>query len=73
DDDGDDSTLYYTKERSWGRFRRTVTLPENVDEDDISADLADGILEVVIGQAASKASAGPARITVNTRPKPDKS
>lgn len=60
--DDDTEMVYYTKERSWGQFRRAITLPEGVDEDDITAELTDGVLEVVVRHAAR--AAGPARITV---------
>ncbi|MDB4873773.1 MAG: heat shock protein Hsp20 [Gemmatimonadetes bacterium] len=35
-------------ERSYGRFARTVTLPDGVDEDNITADFRDGVLELSI-------------------------
>ncbi|MDD3718784.1 MAG: Hsp20/alpha crystallin family protein [Actinomycetota bacterium] len=48
---------YYRRERYSGAFTRTVQLPPDVKEEDISADLKDGILEVRIKGAAEKASA----------------
>ena len=35
-------------ERSYGRFYRTILLPDGVDEDDISANFKDGVLEIKI-------------------------
>lgn len=63
--DDDSETVYYTKERSWGKFRRSMTLPEGVDADDITADLTDGVLEVVVRHAAR--AAGPIQISVGSR------
>lgn len=39
---------YYRRERSYGRFERSVPLPEKVAETDIDANYADGILEVTV-------------------------
>jgi len=45
-DDGADS--YYVRERFYGEFRRAITLPEGTEPDQISAEFADGLVEVVI-------------------------
>jgi HSP20 family protein len=37
---------FYRFERRHGSFQRTIGLPDNVTEDDISADYHDGVLEV---------------------------
>ena len=42
------NTDFYVRERSWGNFRRSMTLPEGIDESSINASLEDGLLEVVI-------------------------
>jgi HSP20 family protein len=39
---------YYTFERSFGAFERTLTIPAGVDGDKIAADLKDGVLTVTI-------------------------
>lgn len=39
---------YYAYERSFGSFQRSVTLPEGVDTENVSADLKNGVLEVTI-------------------------
>jgi HSP20 family protein len=39
---------YYRVERAYGSFTRTLTLPEGVDADGISADFDKGVLEVRI-------------------------
>ncbi len=37
---------YHRREREFGRFRRSLTLPEQVDSTRVSASFADGILEI---------------------------
>lgn len=39
---------YYRVERSFGHFSRSVTLPEGVDEEKVTANFNDGVLEVRI-------------------------
>ncbi len=46
---------FYVRERSWGIFRRTMTLPEGISESDIDAELNKGLLEIVIQNGASAA------------------
>lgn len=53
---------FYTQERMYGQFRRDITLPEGVGEDDIDAELDDGVLVVRV-KAAARAD-GPTRIAV---------
>lgn len=45
---------YYRRERYSGAFTRTVQLPRNVKEEDIAADLKEGILEVRVKGAADE-------------------
>ena len=40
---------YYVRERRYGPFRRTINLPDGADRDKITATVADGLLEIVIG------------------------
>lgn len=42
------------RERSYGRFSRTIRLPEDVDEENISARFEDGVLEIEIPRNADK-------------------
>lgn len=56
---------FYVQERQYGQFRRDITLPEGVKEDDISADFGEGVLLVTVRGAAG--SSGPAQISVNER------
>ncbi len=44
---------YFVRERRYGSFRRSMTLPEGVDESSISARFQDGVLEVRISGAAA--------------------
>ncbi len=44
---------YFVRERRYGTFRRSMTLPEGVDESSISARFQDGVLEVRISGAAA--------------------
>lgn len=44
---------YYVRERRQGAFRRSMTLPEGVDEESIRARFEDGVLEVTIEGAAA--------------------
>ncbi|CAN5138282.1 Hsp20/alpha crystallin family protein [soil metagenome] len=53
---------YYVRERFYGAFRRSMTLPERVDGSRISATSQDGMLEVVVKGAAT--APGPQRIEI---------
>ncbi len=44
---------YYVRERRQGTFRRSMTLPEGVNEESIRARFEDGVLEVTIEGAAA--------------------
>ncbi len=48
---------YYRRERSYGRFERSLPVPERVTEEDIDAVYEDGILEVTVKGAAETAPA----------------
>ena len=56
---------FYARERYYGAFRRSLTLPAGVDEDDISADYENGLLEIVVRGAA--AAAEPRRIEIRAK------
>ncbi|MFE1471176.1 Hsp20/alpha crystallin family protein [Nocardiopsis dassonvillei] len=62
--DGDD-VVYYSSERFMGTFRREISLPEAVDEEDIEASYGEGLLEVVVHGAAN--ARGPRRIAIRKR------
>ena len=44
---------YYRRERFTGRFRRVVTLPEDVDPDAVQATYRDGVLRVTVKRRES--------------------
>src|SRR5919107_2231051 len=44
---------YYVRERRYGSFRRSMTLPQGVDESKISARFDSGVLEVRVSGAAA--------------------
>jgi HSP20 family protein len=52
----------HLNERFAGRFRRVVSLPDDIDASGVSADYRDGVLRVSI---ARREAAKPRRITVN--------
>jgi HSP20 family protein len=58
---GERQTLH-VNERFDGRFRRVVSLPDDVDPNAVTADYRDGVLRVSVGR---RESAKPRRITVN--------
>ncbi len=43
---------YHVRERRYGSFRRSMTLPQDVDEDKVHARFEDGVLEVTVEGAA---------------------
>ena len=45
---------HYRIERSFGRFARSLTLPDGIDANRISADFDDGVLEVRIPKPAER-------------------
>jgi HSP20 family protein len=52
---------YFYQECYWGSFSRSVVLPVDVDIENVSADLKDGILTVILPKAA-KAKAKKVRV-----------
>jgi HSP20 family protein len=44
---------YYVRERRYGSFRRSMSLPEGTDESAITARFQDGVLEVRVAGAAA--------------------
>ena len=43
--DGED---YYTKERTYGKFQRSFTLPSSIDRDQVEAHYENGVLQIAI-------------------------
>jgi HSP20 family protein len=58
---GDDGASYHRREREWGAFRRSFSLPVRVDASHVQAQYNDGVLTVVLPKAAE---ARPRQITV---------
>lgn len=61
-DTRDEDVGYYVRERFYGAFRRTMTLPEGVDDGQISASYENGMLEITIKNGAD--AARPRRIKI---------
>lgn len=57
-------TGYLVRERRYGSFRRSMTLPEGVDEGKISASYKDGVLEVKVRDGARAVEERPRRIEI---------
>jgi HSP20 family protein len=45
---------YYVRERHFGPFRRSITLPERVTKDHLRASLENGLLEVIVAGGAAE-------------------
>ena len=57
---------FYVRERYYGAFRRTITLPTGITEGDISADYENGLLEITV-QGGATAAPEPRRIQIRDR------
>jgi HSP20 family protein len=55
---------YLVKERRYGSFRRSMTLPEGIDESKIKANFKDGLLEVSVEGAGTQVQGGPRQIEI---------
>lgn len=60
-----DEADFYVHERFYGVFRRSMTLPAGIDEDDITAEFDNGLVEITVEGGA--ATAEPRRIEVRNR------
>jgi len=47
-----ENDAFFTRERTYGTFTRTFTLPDGIDENGIHADLFNGVLSIVIPKLA---------------------
>jgi HSP20 family protein len=63
----DEEVSFYVRERYYGAFRRTITLPAGTDESRISADFENGLLEVTVRGGAATAAVEPRRIEIGNR------
>ena len=59
---------YYTKELSWGRFRRSIVLAQGVHSDDIAVAFAEGLLRITVYRYTQ--AEGAAQLPVNRAPHP---
>lgn len=59
--DGSDKVSVYARERLSGRFKRAVSLPDDVDPERVQARYQDGVLHISIGR---REAAQPKRITI---------
>ena len=57
----EENDRYYTTERSYGRFSRSLSVPDGADADNVKADLKDGVLTV---QIPKRPEVQPKRITI---------
>ncbi|KAI9459830.1 HSP20-like chaperone [Russula earlei] len=58
-----DEEGYALRERWYGKFSRTLTLPHGVKNEDIQANLANGVLRITFPKSAPETS--PTKITIN--------
>ncbi len=59
---GEETAKWHLRERHFGKFMRSITLPAAINSADISADFADGVLTLTLPKADE---VKPRRITVN--------
>jgi HSP20 family protein len=55
-DKRDQNDTFYTYERHYGTFKRTLTLPETVDVEHVAAALEDGVLSIVLPKKSEHAA-----------------
>ena len=60
--DRPENVTYYAHERHYGHFRRSMTLPEDVRDEDVNASFEDGMLEILIKGGATPRE--PSRIEI---------
>jgi HSP20 family protein len=59
----DEDETYYAYERSYGRFTRTFTLPDDANTSEIRAELKDGVLSLVVPK---KPESQPQKVPIST-------
>jgi len=64
DDTQKDNDRIFRDETWHGTFQRSITLPDSIDPEKVTADFSDGVLRVVIGK---KAELQPRQIQVEAR------
>ena len=61
----EEDLTYYTGERYFGNFRRSISLPDGVEGSKVSADFEDGLLEISIEGGANLPE--PQRVRIRSR------
>jgi len=64
----EDRVEFYIRERFYGEFRRTITLPEGTEQSQISAEFDDGLVQITVGQGVT--SSNDTRIALSDRSDP---
>jgi HSP20 family protein len=64
---------YLHRERAFSTFRRNIGFPESIDSDKVSADLAEGILEIRLPKVEPRREKKTRRLTLPLRPGTDRS
>ena len=59
-----DEALPYLRERYYGWFRRSLALPDGIDEQKISAGFRDGLVTITLTGAARDSDSRPRRISI---------
>jgi len=59
----EDTDTYHRRERSVGKVKRTIPLPQNTNQDDIKASFENGVLKVTIPKRDVSMTAKKIRIT----------
>jgi HSP20 family protein len=59
---GADEDSFFVRERPYGAFRRSITLPATTSESDISAEFIDGLAEITVAGGCSAKAAEEGRI-----------
>ena len=67
DDPDDQDETFYVRERYYGVFMRSWTLPAGIRADDVSADFENGLLEITVKGGAADVPE-PRRIEIKRRP-----
>jgi len=57
------NVTFHRRERQWGQFSRSVTLPDKVNREKVNAKMKDGVLMVTIAKAEETL---PKQITIST-------
>lgn len=65
--DDDEDTEFYVRERFHGEFRRVITLPQGTRADDLTAEFADGLVEVTVRGAARPADTTRIEVVARSR------